>query len=330
VADQKVPRAICHMSTVWIIAFINYAPAIILWEFVAGKRTVKDGECQAEFHDNLVYLTLTACVEFFVPLVSICSLNLAVYLNIRKRSRGLIRSENPMFTIKEARTLTSEKTSTIKSSSFQKTTTPTITPPPPAVNATTPNPANTKQEATLPPPPPPPPQPPMDQIKVLDETYKNKRKSIITSASETSSSSDELPTKAAAKTVKTKTKSSIRIKFKLNSRLSLRGQEVANKKATTIENLVKTPLITNRNNNNNNNNNNNVQFKPITTTKINTINIDNNNNPRKSVLHIKKPTTARTTLSKDKKAARSLFILVFVFVSCWVKKKHILQHFTLS
>ena len=29
-----------------------------------------------------------------MPLISICSLNLAVYLNIRKRSRGLIRSKN--------------------------------------------------------------------------------------------------------------------------------------------------------------------------------------------------------------------------------------------
>ena len=282
---------------------------------------MKDGECQAEFHDNLVYLTLTACVEFFVPLVSICSLNLAVYLNIRKRSRGLIRTENPMFTIKEAGTHTSEKTSTVKSSSFQKTnttTTSTTTTPPPAASVTTPPSAKTKQEAAL------PSSPPMDQIKVLDEAYKNKRKSIITSASETSGSSDELSTIAAAKRIKTKTKSSIRIKFKLNSRLSIKGQEAPSIKAAITENLnlVKAPLLTD----------NNGQFKPITTTKTNTA-INNNNNvakknslpvnvlPRKSLPHIKKPTTARTTLSKDKKAARSLFILVFVFVFCWVRNR---------
>jgi len=232
-----------------------------------------------------------------------------------------------MFTIKEAGTHTSEKTSTVKSSSFQKTnttTTPTTTTPPPAASATTPPSAKTKQEAALPSPLPPPQ---MDQIKVLDEAYKNKRKSIITSASETSGSSDELSTIAAAKRIKTKTKSSIRIKFKLNSRLSIKGQEAPSIKAAITENLnlVKAPLLTDQNNNNG-------QFKPITTTKTN-IAINNNNNvakknslpvnilPRKSLPHIKKPTTARTTLSKDRKAARSLFILVFVFVFCWVRNR---------
>ena len=52
-----------------------------------------------EFHDNLPYLTATACVEFFAPFISITALNLAVYLNIRKRSRGLIRSQKPHFTL---------------------------------------------------------------------------------------------------------------------------------------------------------------------------------------------------------------------------------------
>jgi histamine receptor H3 len=99
VAGQKVYKAIILILTVWIIAFLNYGPAIIFWELISGVKTVKDDECQVAFHDNLVYLTATACVEFFVPLISICGLNLAVYLNIRKRSRGLIRSENPQFTL---------------------------------------------------------------------------------------------------------------------------------------------------------------------------------------------------------------------------------------
>lgn len=83
VAKQKVYRAILIMITVWVIAFLNYAPAIIFWEMISGVQTVKDGECQVAFHDNLYYLTATACVEFFAPLISICGLNLAVYLNIK-------------------------------------------------------------------------------------------------------------------------------------------------------------------------------------------------------------------------------------------------------
>ncbi len=295
------------MATVWIIAFINYAPAIVLWEFVAGKRTVKDGECQAEFHDNLVYLTLTACVEFFVPLVSICSLNLAVYLNIRKRSRGLIRSENPLFTIKDSAT-SAEKTSTAKVSSF-------------TTNSTTATVA--KQESI-----------PIDQIKVLNETPKTKTGSIITtSASEYSGSSEEVAvvgtksslTTPVPKKNKTKKKSSIRIKFKLNRRLSKNAQEASNKK-TTSDNLVIVPLLTDENGrnkitttknnpNNNNNRNNNISNNANTIENLSPVHLS------KKVPHVKKPATARTTLTKDKKAARSLFILVFVFVFCWVKFK---------
>ena len=92
--EQKISKAIYIMITVWMIAFINYAPAIIFWELIWGVNSTKEGECQVAFHNHLFYLTATACVEFFVPLISICALNLAVYLNIRKRSRGLIRSKN--------------------------------------------------------------------------------------------------------------------------------------------------------------------------------------------------------------------------------------------
>ena len=95
ITKQKISTAIYIMFTVWIIAFLNYAPAIIFWELLSedSNKTVNENVCQVGFHDNLVYLTATACVEFFLPFISICSLNLAVYLNIRKRSKGLIRSK---------------------------------------------------------------------------------------------------------------------------------------------------------------------------------------------------------------------------------------------
>jgi hypothetical protein len=90
--EQKISKAIWIMVTVWMIAFINYAPAIIFWELFAGVTTTKKDECQVAFHNSLVYLTATACVEFFLPFFLICGLNLAVYLNIRQRSRGLLQN----------------------------------------------------------------------------------------------------------------------------------------------------------------------------------------------------------------------------------------------
>lgn len=49
--------------------------------------------CAPPFKDSFLYLVITAFVEFFVPLISLTSLNFLVYLNIRQRSRGLLRTE---------------------------------------------------------------------------------------------------------------------------------------------------------------------------------------------------------------------------------------------
>ncbi len=102
ISAQKISRAIFIMATCWLIAFFNYAPAIVFWELFSppplpanATHAAERNVCQAGFHDNLVYLTVTACVEFFLPFISICSLNLAVYLNIRQRSKGLIRTKMP-------------------------------------------------------------------------------------------------------------------------------------------------------------------------------------------------------------------------------------------
>lgn len=92
VSKQKPKSALMKILIVWVIAFLVYGPAIILWRPLSGKSTVPEGDCQAEFHRSFGYLLVVACVEFFVPFLSICALNLAVYLNIRKRSKGLIRS----------------------------------------------------------------------------------------------------------------------------------------------------------------------------------------------------------------------------------------------
>lgn len=50
--------------------------------------------CDPPFANNFPYLVTTAFVEFFTPFFSITILNLLVYMNIRQRSRGLIRSDD--------------------------------------------------------------------------------------------------------------------------------------------------------------------------------------------------------------------------------------------
>ncbi len=95
------------MSSVWVIAFLNYGPAIIIWDILKNKSS--SSECYVGFADNIGYLTVSACVEFFFPLISICSLNMAVYLNIRRRSRGLITKRSLDYSLHSANTTKIQK-----------------------------------------------------------------------------------------------------------------------------------------------------------------------------------------------------------------------------
>lgn len=73
-------------------------PAILLWDWLPGTDSFQYRSCDPPFANNFPYLVTTACVEFFVPFFSITTLNLLVYMNIRQRSRGLIRTnktDNP-------------------------------------------------------------------------------------------------------------------------------------------------------------------------------------------------------------------------------------------
>ena len=93
-SSQSITKSAAIMLSVWLLAFINYAPAILIWEFSFNNESTNKYECKVGFNNNLIYLAVTSCVEFFIPLISICFLNIAIYLNIRKRSKGIILNEN--------------------------------------------------------------------------------------------------------------------------------------------------------------------------------------------------------------------------------------------
>ena len=67
-------------------------PAIILWDWLPGSKEFDYRSCGSPFAKNFPFLVTTAFVEFFVPFFSLTTLNLLVYLNVRQRSRGLVRS----------------------------------------------------------------------------------------------------------------------------------------------------------------------------------------------------------------------------------------------
>ncbi|XP_043946350.1 histamine H3 receptor [Protopterus annectens] len=88
----KIRNAIYKMILVWVLAFLLYGPAIIIWEYVAGKSIVCNGHCYTEFSDNWYFLMTASSLEFFAPFISVTFFNVSIYLNIRNRTKSY--SEN--------------------------------------------------------------------------------------------------------------------------------------------------------------------------------------------------------------------------------------------
>ena len=89
-------RFIClNITLVWLIAFLNYGPAIIFWPILASYLNENATyltssndlhyECRAEFRNNFYYLMTATFIEFFLPFISITTFNFSIYWNIRRR-----------------------------------------------------------------------------------------------------------------------------------------------------------------------------------------------------------------------------------------------------
>lgn len=82
------------MAAVWILAFLNFGPAIILWEYVVGYSVVPDSECNPEFYYGGRYSLYSSVFDFFMPMSAIAYFNLSIYFNIRGRMRSKVQNSN--------------------------------------------------------------------------------------------------------------------------------------------------------------------------------------------------------------------------------------------
>ncbi|XP_072010843.1 histamine H3 receptor-like [Engystomops pustulosus] len=74
------------MAIVWLLAFLLYSPAIILWEHINGDPLIPEGICVAGYYYSWHFLLGASTFDFFLPLIFITFFNLSIYWNIRKRS----------------------------------------------------------------------------------------------------------------------------------------------------------------------------------------------------------------------------------------------------
>lgn len=75
------------MATIWVLSFLLYSPAIIIWYYVYGDSNIPEGQCLAGFYDNWHFLLGASTFDFILPLISISFFNISIYWNIKLRSR---------------------------------------------------------------------------------------------------------------------------------------------------------------------------------------------------------------------------------------------------
>ncbi|XP_077991017.1 histamine H3 receptor-like [Glandiceps talaboti] len=84
--QNNLKTTIFKMSLAWIIPICFYAPTVFGWDYFTGT-SVPDGECVAGFADNFPITLGQTFFEFFFPLLLVFYFNLSIFLNIRKRTR---------------------------------------------------------------------------------------------------------------------------------------------------------------------------------------------------------------------------------------------------
>uniref|UniRef100_A0A8B9DQJ8 Muscarinic acetylcholine receptor n=1 Tax=Anser cygnoides TaxID=8845 RepID=A0A8B9DQJ8_ANSCY len=90
-ARRTTKMAGLMIAAAWILSFILWAPAILFWQFIVGKRTVPEGECYIQFLSNPAVTFGTAIAAFYLPVVIMTVL----YIHISLASRSRVRRHKP-------------------------------------------------------------------------------------------------------------------------------------------------------------------------------------------------------------------------------------------
>ena len=77
------------MTVPWTVGFLLYGPSVIFWSTWTGRQAVPDHLCYVEFFDNADFLLFASTIEFVIPFFTVSTLNVLIYVNIRRRSRSL-------------------------------------------------------------------------------------------------------------------------------------------------------------------------------------------------------------------------------------------------
>ncbi|XP_071483572.1 histamine H3 receptor-like [Diadema antillarum] len=93
---QTKRRLGLYISLCWVICLSVYFSLIFGWTAVTGRTDIDySEECEPEFSVNLTATLIVLVLEFVVPVTILILLNVAVYVNIKRRSKGVVGQSPP-------------------------------------------------------------------------------------------------------------------------------------------------------------------------------------------------------------------------------------------
>ncbi|CAF4608093.1 unnamed protein product, partial [Rotaria sp. Silwood2] len=85
--NRTFKRTISFIIIVWLISLL-WAPAVIFWSHIMPEYSdiIKSTECDTSFRSNKLFKTLTALINFYIPLLTIIIISCRIMIAIRSRS----------------------------------------------------------------------------------------------------------------------------------------------------------------------------------------------------------------------------------------------------
>ncbi|XP_029927270.1 muscarinic acetylcholine receptor M3 [Myripristis murdjan] len=88
-AKRTTKRAGIMIGLAWFVSLVLWAPAILLWQYFVGERTVPSDECYIQFLSEPTITFCTAMAAFYLPVTIMSVLYWRIYKETQNRSKEL-------------------------------------------------------------------------------------------------------------------------------------------------------------------------------------------------------------------------------------------------
>ena len=88
-AKRTTKRAGIMIGLAWFVSLVLWAPAILLWQYLEGKRTVPADQCYIQFLEQPIITFCTAIAAFYLPVTIMSVLYWRIYRETQNRSKEL-------------------------------------------------------------------------------------------------------------------------------------------------------------------------------------------------------------------------------------------------